>query len=100
MAEVLEDRARTSDLWPMELHCKRCDSKIRVELGDLTYDRWKVGGYWFAGTEEIEDHFTYPCPACGHAFNPVERTLIPPGIQDDLMADYRRRKEAPGSTII
>lgn len=99
MSKIIEDRARTSGKWPMDVTCNRCESKLLIELSDLSYDGWKVGGYWFNGTEEIEHCFTFECPACGHAFNKIEDDLIPVGIQDDLIADYNRRK-AEGRPIV
>jgi Zn finger protein HypA/HybF involved in hydrogenase expression len=99
VAEVVEDRSRVNDNYPCELSCERCKSKVRVDLSDLEFGRWKVGGYWFAGTEIIEDKFTWECPACGHQSNEVDRDSIPVGTRDDLVAAYREKK-ASGAPII
>lgn len=101
MGEVLVDRARPVD-FALELTCPACDSEVRLTAEDLSYDKWKVGGYWFAGTEVIEAHFSFECPACGgqHFIKNAE-SQIPQGIRIDLIDDYTDRKNSPGgSTII
>jgi hypothetical protein len=97
--KVLKDLARNSRNFPRKERCSSCKSKLEVEVADLEYSKWKVGGYWFAGTEQIKVMYTFTCPACSYQCNPVDEHLIPVGCRQDLQAVYRERKAA-GEPII
>ena len=102
MAEILTNKARPADGFAMNVTCKRCESELAIDGSDLSFGKWKVGGYWFAGTEEIEEHFSFDCPACGCESNFLSDEVvqtIPVGMREDLVADYHERK-ASGAMII
>src|SRR5919108_6363732 len=96
--QIINDLSRTSPHFPLTADCERCQSTLSVELTDVEFGRWKVGGYWFAGTEQIEERYTFDCAACGHA-NQVDPELIAVGSKQDMLAAYRAKKAA-GAPII
>lgn len=101
MVEVVEDLSRASDDFPMERDCAGCGSKLRIDLSDLEYSKWKVGGYWFDDSAVVKGLYTFKCPACGMEANgnEVDESLVPVGTRQDLQAAYRARKAA-GEPII
>lgn len=101
MPRLIEDRSRVSDDFPCEVECSSCNSKLLIDLADLEYSRWKVGGYWFDDSAVIEAKYTFKCPACGAEANGNEfpEVMIPVGTRQDLQEAYRARKAA-GEPII
>jgi hypothetical protein len=93
MAEVVEDKSRTSPDFPRTETCGGCKSKIRVDLGDLKFERWKTGGYWFAGTETIEDVWCWYCPACNSGYNRLRNIFVPVLVRNEAVDEYRERKK-------
>lgn len=100
--KLLRNNARPEG-WTAQVTCGKCGSAFEIESGDVEYGKWKVGGYWFDGSELVEVHYSAKCPACDHEANFIdgrEADLnIPQGFKQDAQARYAERKAA-GESII
>lgn len=51
--------------WHHDTECGECGVRFRGDIDDLFHARFKVSGYYFAGTAVIETRYYFDCPECG-----------------------------------
>ena len=52
------------EAWSEEVICAHCDTRVKIGVADLQHAKFKVSGYFFAGTAEVKTRFFVDCPAC------------------------------------